>query len=134
MFIWRRLFYRQLVVKKNLVTQAAFSLLELLIASGIFAVGILGSIDLLVIAARHNQQNYYYSVAANQLANIISELSSSASFSSRHQLIASWNQQNHSLLPHGVGRLHCQNTLCDVEIDWQGFNKNNQLKWSQVYI
>lgn len=80
------------------------SLIEILICMFIFSL-ILFSFDVLeIIALRKAKSAYYFSVATQQLSNMLEQFQTFNNQYSNQQLFF-WNQQNQSVLPHGRGTI-----------------------------
>jgi len=103
------------------------SLIEVLISFLILSAMLLGLDALQVTALRETKNAYYFSVAAQQLNNMVERF---ATFGDKQldEQLAGWNQQNQAVLPQGRGRLewgpHTVLTIYWGRADQQRCDKN----------
>jgi prepilin-type N-terminal cleavage/methylation domain-containing protein len=93
-----------------------FTFLELLIAVGVFAIGLLGIASFAIANLQRIQESYWRSVAVSEV-NSIFELTNSA-----HRDCTSWQGEIHKLLPNA--NLKC--SVTQISLCWRGkFSKKN---------
>lgn len=100
--------------------QHGFSLLEVVVALFIVAVGLISVAAMQLIALRHTQAAYFQSVATLQIASMLERLRANPK-NKRSQELAVWNQINRKLLPNGKGNYHCVDevySICTVNLSW----------------
>lgn len=98
-----------------------FTLLEFLLALAIFSIGLLGLLQLQLIAQKQLQESLYTSRAVIQAYNLSAlwtMFAAKPSSSLAQQLEISWNQQNAQLLPAGDGRWHQQGQQTVISVLW----------------
>lgn len=100
---------------------SAFTLWEVLLASSLVAMILLGLMALHVEASRVNWQSYYRSVAVLQAESMLQRLRADTTPGSRTQAYVAWNEWNQRLLPNGHGRYDCYplTQRCTVSLTWQ---------------
>ena len=80
-----------------------FSLLEVLVSLLLISFILFGFDALSVHAIRQTRSAFYFTVAANQLANLSRRLECAQSAADRDFQVQQWNRENEVLLPKGFG-------------------------------
>lgn len=137
-------------IMHKIVRSNGFSLIEVLIAIVIMAVGLLGIAGLQVIGLKSNHSSYMRTQATFQVAAIfdrmranrtqalnnayVISLGSAASGSSlANQDLIAWKNELAVLLPSGDGAIACNSGVCSVTVQWTDL-QNNGSRASQQFI
>lgn len=92
-----------------------FTLIEILISLFLLSLILFGFNSFELYSLREARNSYYYSVAENQLNNMVERLQHPTHL---NQKIEIWNKQNRQLLPHGHGQVDGQFPSYTVSIFW----------------
>lgn len=101
--------------------QSGVSLIEVLICFLLTAIMLLGLNATQMTALRASQSSYYFSVAAQQINNLIELLTV---FGEDAAQIERWNKENTDVLPHGRGVIDNQH----ISIVWGDFSEASCVK------
>lgn len=99
--------------------QSGSSLIEILVSLFILSLVLLGLDAMQLTALKETKAAYYFSVAAQQLNNVIERLQALNGADDYEQL-AVWNKENQDVLPQGRGVIHNNegNERNEVSIYW----------------
>ena len=122
-------------MKSLIIKQSGFSLIEVLIAIVILAVGLLGIAGLQVIGLQSNHSSYMRTQASFQIATIFDRMRANrtqalndaydvslgttpSGTSLADQDLAAWKNELSVLFPSGDGSVACDAGVCTVTVQW----------------
>ncbi|HEX4045762.1 MAG TPA: prepilin-type N-terminal cleavage/methylation domain-containing protein [Gammaproteobacteria bacterium] len=107
------------------------TLIEVLISLFILTFLLLGVHATQLFALQKAKSTYYFSVATQQLHNMMLRLKVMTIATDLSTQLTHWNQQNQQVLPQGNGTVQCDNATCQLTIFWGGESPltciNNQI-------
>ncbi|OGT37500.1 MAG: hypothetical protein A3F11_02465 [Gammaproteobacteria bacterium RIFCSPHIGHO2_12_FULL_37_14] len=101
---------------------SGFSLIEILISFFILSLVLLGLDAVTITALREAKTAYFFSVATQQLNNLVERLTLIKN-DKVTDVLANWNVENQQALPHGRGTIITHYPIYQLNIFW-GDNKS----------
>lgn len=111
--------------------EKGFTFLELLIALGLFSIGLLGVLQLQYWAQRQLQEAIYVNRAFEQAYNFsaLLQMFSAKPMSALSQTLQQqWNEENAQVLPNGYGELIPQGNGAFIKVYWQSPVQSAQIQ------
>ena len=106
------------ITNKKGVTMKGFSLVEVLVATFVLTIGILGFVELQIATLYNNHQAYLHSIADNQLQNLIERLRVSQLSEISPSELASWKSETSLLLANANVELITENKIIKAKLTW----------------
>lgn len=100
---------------------SGMSLIEILISLLLLSILLLGFDAMQIKSLQVAKQSYFYTIAEQQLDQIIERLLASKTLNSADQ-IAAWNRENINLLPQGRSQVVGRYPHYTISIMWGGMN------------